>query len=811
MPTDEFFPFVSSRQLVAIALSLALITGMAVAAPRTSADATGLSLKVQSLVQSVPADGKTYGVLAVSIQSSSGQPIIATSTFTVLVSSSNVGVGTVQGNFSFLAGRTFMLANLTTTSTPGSTVITASAQGYQPGSAQVQTQELSGFPVGVQVFAAPPRAVAQASYTGKLIVELVDARGDPAEAPSNTPITLSSSAPQIVSPSNGTLVVPRGSALAMMPYQTGLFVGPATISATAVGFSSSSTTVTVVGSPPAQLRALASTNPAPPNTNQVLVVWLLGPSGNPAPAPTNITVSISNSNLSEVEVPDHALIQMGTSYVDVPFRTMSATGLPAKLTITSGNLTSTSVEIQVLEPSASPGQGYLKLDFAPQTVLANGKAYTAAFVDLSLNGRPAVASTYVGITLTSNNVGVMGVNNSIWVFPGSSFAIATIQTSYEAGTAQITASALNYLSVEEQVTAYGAPPSLLSLSLSPAVLPATGEGFPALNVGLASASGQPVDAPSNVSLRVVSSDQSVVPINETISIPPGASSALVQLPTTSTPGRASITVSGQGYPSATTSVSTVIPTPSALKLIVDPQPGLQTPLNPITVMGVQLLDGEGNPVQTTVPIQVTVTGSNTSVLTAPMSVTFPVGGDLELVPMEAEGMGSVQLTATSPGLLPASASAQFLPYPLVTTINGSASEAPVNDTVLISVTAFVQGAPVQGATVSWTTDNGSLSSSTSVTGSNGTASDYFVSHLPGGADIGATLQVPGFTPAPLMFHVETVKGFPASSGGGGFLGLNLQTIVLAAAVTAVVVMGVALGTGRLKSLKDVRNIRKKKT
>ena len=781
------------EQAIAISLVLFLLAIWPSAGPQVNAASRSVTLDVKSLVQSVPADGRSYGVLVVSLRGSDGQPLISTSTFSVLLSSSNIGTGTVPETVPLSSGSAFVLTNFTTTTTPGATTVTASAQGFRSGSTVVQTSRLSGFPTAIRVFAAPSRAVAQTSYTGRVIVELVDSRGNPAEASNDTTVSLTSSNTLTATTGHTGVTVLSGRALTSDTYHTGLMVGSTTLLASASGLATDSTTITVVGSTPSQLRATASTNPAPPKSNQTFVIWLLDSAGNPTQAPTDITVSISDSNTSEVVIAATAIITAGRTYVDIPFRTGTATSLPAKLTVSSYNLTSTFVNMAVERASASPGQVGLHLNFAPPTLLANGQAFTAVFVDLVRNGRPYVANTPVNISLVSDNYGIIRIDRWVLVKPGNSFAAATVQTSFRVGSVQITATATNITSDERHIAAFGQSPSRLDLAATPTILPATGGTSEALGVGLTSSNGQRVIAPFNVTVQIVSSNPDVLPVNTTVTIPEGHSFLLVPVTTTTSPGQATITVSGSGFGSASTTVTTVVPGASGLKLFVGPQPGLQTPFNPVGMMTLQLLDGAGNPVETTVPIHVTVTGSNGSVLSASVSLNFRVGSDLLLVPLHIANPGSTQLTATSPGLLPSSVDAKFLSYPLVVEISGSTSSAQVHQDVIVALRATVQGTPLAGATVTWSSKIGTVNPLTVLTDTNGNATTRFRSNSSGGANIVATLLIPGFGSVNSTYHVEVTSSTSTDTGSNsGFFGIDLYTLALAVAAVVAILLVVVI-------------------
>ncbi len=187
--------------LVALAIVLMVTPSLTLAGGATaSLNASSLSLSI--IPSKLPADGSTYPSVVVSLVEQAGTPTVALTDVTVFLSASQNNVGALPASVTIPMGKTFVIANFTTTTTPGQTVITASSPGLGSSSAQLTTLTPSGFPTHIQVFASPSILLArpsnQPSDQGTITVELTDDQGLPAKAPSSFAISLFSSTTSVV-------------------------------------------------------------------------------------------------------------------------------------------------------------------------------------------------------------------------------------------------------------------------------------------------------------------------------------------------------------------------------------------------------------------------------------------------------------------------------------------------------------------------------------------------------------------------------------------------------------------------------------
>jgi hypothetical protein len=747
------------------------------------------SLQVSSLVRIIPADGKTYPVVVVSLVLNN-KPAVALSSFNVFLSSSNPAVGTVPPVVNFPVGSSFILVNFTTTNTPGPTTITATAQGYGSGSQQFQTSALGGFPSSIGVFAAPQQAVAQTSYTGSLIVELLDSRGNPAQATNQTVISLTSSNPVSVSLVTNQVVLQPGQTIAVGTYSSGLVVGGATITASAPGLTKGTVTVNVLGSTPSQIRVQAVPPLAPLNSNGLFAVWLADQNGNPTIASSEVVLNLVSSNTTVLTVQSQATIPVGSNYLDIPFQTHAKGS--AVVTVSSSGLTSGTVSVQVSQPKPPTS---LQIVLAPQPILANNRTTTSVFVYLLGNGAPSLALSDINVVLASQNPNIASIPNSVTIPAGQPFASVSVKSSFFVGSSQITASAQNLLPAPPQtITAFGNAPNALVATSLPQVLPANGGTYPSLLISLQSQSGLPANAPTPIAVTIRSSNPSVIPINTTVTINAGQSAVLVPIPTTSTPGTASVTVTASGFASSTTQFSTISPGASQLGFQVAPQPGMITPSGVAGEFALELLDQNGNPVQTKVNVPVVITADNTSVIHSQMVINLEAGTTLAVFQLKADNPGTTQLTASGPGLSPAKVQATFVPFPVSAKIGANRNFAYLNETVVVDVQVNLQNEPFAGVPVAWSSTGGQLNVTSSKTDDKGVAIATFRSSLPGTYNVTALVGGQGSNAIRLVYQITVLAQVPPTqtvTTTSQQAGLTILGLPLSAFLT--VVVGVAAG------------------
>ncbi len=770
-----------------MAIVLALVLSMFAAAMpgATQAAVQSNSLKVTPLVSVVPADGLSHAVLVVSLTGSQNKPAIASGPLQVFLSSSNPGVGQVPSSVTIPAVGNYAIVNLTTTTSPGSTTISASAQGENSGSVQVKTGLLSGFPTAIEAYAAPNQQAAQPESNGTVALELVDNYGNPAEATAPTAVTLSSSDTRILNVT-GLLSIGSGQVLASATYTTGLLTGSATISISALGLKSTTVTVDVVGSTPTQLK-VESVTPSPPDSTLEGTVWLEDQSGNPVVAPADISVSLTSSNFSLVNIPpqfQNVTIYAGTTYAEFMYSTGDVQN-PESATITSAVTGLTSYGFtETVEPPSAPTS--IHLDFMPSVLLADNESYQSVYVYLTgTGGTPAVAPATLSVDLTSSTPSVATVDSVVDIYQGQSFGVGNTSTTYLVGSTQVTAVAFcNCLNpATGTLTSYGQAPYALEAATTQLNLPANGRSFDDIAVQVMSQQGKPAVAPSDIVINFSSSSPSIVGVKGSAILEKGQDSVLIPIQTSTVPGTASVSIFAQDLTSPQPiTVTTTVPGASGTTLTFAPQPGIG--LTNDGIGAVQLVDSSGEPVTARADVGITLTASNLSVLASPLNLTVPAGSSYLTFPLVLKSPGTATFTATSQGLLPSSAQVEVesAPFRSVIVAPSSASSGPKQgNPVTLTVVVSLQGEPVQGAEVSWSSSIGSVSPQSEQTGSNGEAQASFVSQTTGKAVVYAQVTYEGggsFT--------SSLSLTVSSSSALGFLSNDYLILGLVAAIAVVV-------------------------
>ncbi|MBI3022781.1 MAG: hypothetical protein HYY68_03525, partial [Thaumarchaeota archaeon] len=179
----------------AFIISLLFVLGgfPAVSAPPSAAPSFAASLSISVVPAVLPADNNTYPALIISLLDKGGLPTVATNDTSVYLTSSLESVGRVQSNATIGLGKNYVIANFTTTKTPGTTRITASSAGLQSVSIDVPTLVARGYPTQLIIKAVPDTVIAKRNNIGGLIMELQDDAGLPAKAVSDTTVNLYSS------------------------------------------------------------------------------------------------------------------------------------------------------------------------------------------------------------------------------------------------------------------------------------------------------------------------------------------------------------------------------------------------------------------------------------------------------------------------------------------------------------------------------------------------------------------------------------------------------------------------------------------
>lgn len=742
-------PRLLALAILALLSASSLGVSHALAASTTSTTATTstaplfpTSLAISVIPPKLPADGGSYPALVVAVETSTGTPALALNDTVVFLTSSQEGVGAVAPEVTILKGSGFAVANFTTSESPGTTTISASSSGLSATSIQLTTLTPSGFPTHLSVIPVPGAQPTNPGGRGTVLVETLDSSGLPAATGNTLVVTLSSSNNNVVSIPSPAVSFAAGAVLSSTSYEVGTAPGTATITGSASGFNSGSGTVDIQGAVPVGLQVSPEPNRVATSTTGRLVLSLVDQQGQPAQAPSPIAVVISSSNTTVVSASQSATIPAGQDFVVASFTAGSSPGF-ANLTVASPGLKSASAQVTVSVP-ASPVQ--LTLFMAPNPVPADNGSYDSLVVALTgSNGGPAVASEPVSVTLTSSDSLVGQVEEALVIPEGSSFGVAAFQSTYLAGSTSITAIAQNFESASTIIGTFGPTPTQVVARALPATLPADGGSYPALEIMLEDASGQPAFAAMDTTVQLTSSSTNLAGVAPTVVIPAGSSYVLTMVTTSDSSGIANITAVASGFAPSSTEFSTARPSPSQLGLYVAPTSGIMSSApGGNAIVAVQLQDSTSAPARARQPTSVVVTSSNSTMISKPIHLTVPTGEDYAWAFVNSSAAGVTTLTASSNGLGSASAALTQSAVPVSFTLTSSVPTVTVGGAAAVTAQVEVMGSPVSGALVSITASSGTMSVASGTTDSSGQFTDTFIPAVNGVATISAVASDPLF-------------------------------------------------------------------
>ncbi len=497
--------------------------------------------------------------------------------------------------------------------------------------------------------------------------------------------------------------------------------------------------------------------PADNGTYPAVVVSLVDSNGLPSAALTPLTVYLTSSQTNIASVPNTVTIPAGKEYVVVNAVTTPTPG-STTVTASSHGLASAFALLTTDTPSGFPS--ILRVFVSPSSLLRRADTGTVRVELVDSAGSPSKAITPVTVLLSSSSSLIASLNQgSLTIAPGQLIATGTFSLAGNSGAAEITASSTGYRSGYATVTVVpptycsgACEPSQLLLKLIPDKLPTDGRTYNVLEVGLATSSAQPAVSSSNTTVLLSSSLEDIVSVPPFVTIPAGNISVLVPLTTSSLQGDSVITAtSPSNLHSGNVTVATVIPAPSKLVAYIAPTTPSGSSAFQLAssrpILVVQLQDDSGNPARARVLTNITVTSSNSSMVTLPLHLSIQVvkvgqeyvGQDYVYTLLNASGSGQSVLTASSQGLSSSQVNLQLAKSPLVDTLSPSISGTTpyglgtmyTNSTASMTLSISFLGQPVQDLTVQWTATLGSVSPTNTTAKSSEIASTMFTPIIAG--------------------------------------------------------------------------------
>ena len=496
----------------------------------------------------------------------------------------------------------------------------------------------------LKIYSGPSSVPADNNMYNCIFVQLVDSSGKPVRASQSLTITLSSSLTDIgtVDPS---IIINTGNTYVSANFYATYAPGTTTISATATGYSTVQTSITTIAPIPSAVAVYGfpSTLPADGNSYNAIMVQLQDSGGSPARAPkggVQVTLTCSDTGDVGTVTPSNVIIPEGQTSISAAFTTTTMAqnkSYSETITATAQGYTSKQTTITTTPIASSPSfptsPDQLKIFEGPTQIPADNKPYSQIVIELqNASGYTELAQSNIAVTLSSSDQSIGKIDSQLVIPTGQTFAVATFNTTYKAGSTTLTAVANNIPSAQQSISTVGFVPSKLAVYCVPSTLPADNATYQTIRVQLQDSQGRPAKDPvGNVSVSLFSSQPTVGQVSSTLTIPFGQTQATGALTTTNSPGTTTITAQASGYTTGQAQLTTDLIdfTPLIITVTTNPQ-------------------NVNNGGQSTITAFVTTNGIN-PVTGATLTFTSDNGGTFAAT--QELGNGSYKTTFTAPSFL----------------------------------------------------------------------------------------------------------------------------------------------------------------
>lgn len=458
---------------------------------------------------------------------------------------------------------------------------------------QQVSSETINQPARLNISITPPSIPSDNRTYNCIFIQLQDLEGKPARATRDTIISLSSSLIEIgtVDP---TITIRNGETYASATFSTTFTPGVTVITAATTGYEAVQATVTTVGPKPYTIAVYGfpSTLPADGRTYEAIMVQLQDSSGSPAKAPnggTKVTLSCSDTDVGDVT--SNVTILEGQTYALANFTTTLNNG-EAVITPIASDYTSKATKITTASITVSQ---QLKISTGPTSVLADNIAYRQIAVQIiDNNGNLGLAPSDILVTIASSDQSIGTTESQIIIPQSRNYALATLTTTYKAGTTTITAAATNFEAASQGITTTGYTASKLVVYCIPSPLPADNGAYQAIQLQLQDLQGRPAKSPADLTVNLFSSQPAVAAVSSTLKISMGDTSTTGALTVTKTSGQTTITAQASSYTTgqATVETSKIDLSPLSVTVTSNPQNIVSGNTTEITAY----LSSEGHPV-----------------------------------------------------------------------------------------------------------------------------------------------------------------------------------------------------------------------
>ena len=672
----------------------------------SSASTSGPSkISIYAGPTSVLADNNTYSCIFVQLQDTGGQPSRALQDTMISLSSSLTSIGTVDSSISIPKGNTSASANFTTTFSPGTTTISASATGYSTVQASMTT--VGPIPSQMAVYGFPATLPATGNKYNAIMVQLQDSSGSPARAPQGgVQVTLSCSDTSVgtVDP---VITILEGQTSATANFTTTTKANTeanpkpesAIITAISQGYTSRQVTITTtpIASDANQLKIFLGPTQvlADQNSYQQIAIELQNASAYVALAQTDIMVTVASNDQTVGKIDPQITISQSRAYALATFNS----------TYKAGSTTITAVATNLLRDQqtiATTGFTPSKLAVycVPPNLPSDNGIYQAIQVQLQdSQGRPAKdPQADVSVNLFSSQPTVGVVSPTLTIPFGKTQATGSLTVTNAPGLNTITAQASGYITGQAQIATYLIDYSPLQITVA-ANPTSVNNGYTTAITAYVTANGAPVTgatvtfASNNGGTFGSITDQGSGYYNTSFTAPSFSITTSCTITASgsktgylSAQGTAQVTVIPAPAPTPTPSPSTTsTPTPSATPTST-PTP-TPTPASSVGTLAFCLKDNLGNPVSNAIV--------SSTVQPAGMSTLFEISNASGYVTFKNATAGSYIFSIVKEGFPTQNETLDYNAQPLTLNIavsGGSTDENNSGNTLIIIIAVIVTAA-----------------------------------------------------------------------------------------------------------------------
>ena len=365
---------------------------------------------------------------------------------------------------------------------------------------------------------------------------------------------------------DSSITILKGDTFAVAAFSSTFNPGNTTISASATGYSTVITSITTVGPIPSAVSVFGfpSTLPSDGNTYSAVMVQLQDSSSCPARAPQGgVQVSLSCSDTTVGTVTPVVTIFEGQTYAIANFTTSTKAQNEAKMeaaNITAISQGYTPNQFTITTTPIASIATKLRIFVGPPKIPADNSSYSQIAVQLenALGYAAEKRSADILVNLASNDSSICRVDQII-IPQGQTFSVATVNTTFKAGLANITAVANDFPLTNQSLSTFGFIPSKLTVYCIPPGLPSDGKNYQTIQVQLQDVQGRPAKATTtDVSVKLYSSQPNVGIVSSLLTIPFGKTQATGNLTSTYMPGNTSITAQASGYTTGQATLATYL-------------------------------------------------------------------------------------------------------------------------------------------------------------------------------------------------------------------------------------------------------------